>query len=111
MTYGSGAQGTYFGYDTMGRVVQQFQLTGSGPTKYKLSYAYNYAGLLTNETYPTTRSIDFLYDEGGRLSQVKNGTTIFASSFQFEPDGALKSETWGNERNNPYMSVDTTKSN
>lgn len=95
-TYGSGAQGTYFGYDVMGRAVQQFQLTGSGPAKYKLTYAYNYAGMLTNETYPTTRSIDYVYDEGGRLSQVKNGSTIFASSFQFEPDGALKSETWGN---------------
>ena len=96
MTYGSGAHGTYFGYDAMGRPVQQFQLTGSGPTKYKLTYAYNYAGLLTNETYPTTRSIDYVYDEGGRLSQVKNGSTVLSSSFQYEPDGALKSETWGN---------------
>lgn len=54
MTYGTGGTGNYFGYDNMGRVSMQFQLTGSTPTKYKLSYAYNYAGLLTSETYPTS---------------------------------------------------------
>lgn len=53
MTYGSGATGTSFGYDAMGRVTKQFQLTSSSPTKYKLSYAYNHAGMLTSETYPS----------------------------------------------------------
>src|SRR5215467_9377109 len=48
MTYGSGATGNYFAYDAMGRVVTQKQVTGS--TTYGLTYAYNYAGMLTTET-------------------------------------------------------------
>ena len=96
MTYGSGATGNYFGYDSMGRVNMQFQLTGSTPTKYKLSYTYNLAGLLTGETYPSGRVLMHAYDEGGRLTSIGDGTTTFANSFSYEPHGGLKSETWGN---------------
>jgi YD repeat-containing protein len=96
MTYGSGATGNYFGYDTMGRVNMQFQLTGSTPTKYKLSYNYNYAGLLTGETYPSGRAMSYSYDEGGRLSSMGDGTTTFAGSFAYAAQGALTSENWGN---------------
>jgi len=96
MTYGSGATGTYFGYDVMGRINQQFQLTGSAPAKYKLSYGYNYADMLTSETYPSGATIGYSFDEGGRLSQVSNGSINFAGSFQYEASGALSSETWGN---------------
>lgn len=96
MTYGSGATGNYYGYDSMGRVNMQFQLTGSTPTKYKLSYAYNYAGLLTGETYPSGRSLSHAYDEGGRLSSLSDGTTTFANSFAYAAHGGLTSEIWGN---------------
>lgn len=80
----------------MGRVVQQFQLTGSSPAKYKLSYGYNYAGMLTAETYPSGRSLNYSYDEGGRLASVGDGTNTFAQSFQYAAHGGFKSETWGN---------------
>lgn len=93
-TYGSGATGTYFAYDTVGRVVTQKQVTGA--TTYSLSYAYNHGGLLTGETYPSGRALAFSYDEGGRLSSLSDGTTTFANSFSYAPQGALASETWGN---------------
>jgi RHS repeat-associated protein len=96
MTYGSGATGNYFGYDNGGRVVQQFQLTGSGPAKYKLSYSYNYAGMLTGETYPSNRALAYAYDEGGRLASVGDGTTTFADSLAYADHGGLQSETFGN---------------
>jgi YD repeat-containing protein len=96
MTYGSGATGNYFGYDNVGRVVQQFQLTGSGPAKYKLSYSYNYAGMLTSETYPSNRALAYAYDDGGRLASVGDGTTTFAGSFSYEAHGGVASETLGN---------------
>ena len=63
MTYGSGATGNYFGYDSMGRVNLQKQVTGSATSG--LSYTYNYAGLLTGETYPSTRALAYHYDDGG----------------------------------------------
>jgi len=94
MTYGSGATGNYFAYDVNGRVVTQKQVTGS--TTYGLSYTYNYAGLLTGETYPTSRAVSYAYDEGGRLSSVGDGTTTFANSFAYAAHGGLASETWGN---------------
>jgi RHS repeat-associated protein len=97
MTYGSSSStttGNYLAYDAMGRVVTQKQVTGS--TTYGLSYTYNYAGLLTGETYPTSRAVGYSYDEGGRLSSVGDGTTTFASSFAYVAHGGLSSETFGN---------------
>lgn len=98
MTYGAGASGTYFGYDEMGRINAQFQLTGAGatPAKYKLTYAYNTAGLLTSETYPSLRKVIYDYDEAGRLAKVSDASHTFADKFQFTENGALKSETIGN---------------
>src|SRR5207249_3744413 len=56
LTYGASTAttGTYFGYDSTGHVNVQKQVTGS--TTYSLSYGYNYAGLLTSESYPTNRA-------------------------------------------------------
>lgn len=96
MTYGSSTSitGNYFAYDAMGSVTTQKQVTGS--TVYSLSYTYNHAGMLTGETYPSNRALAYSYDEGGRLSQVSDGATAFASGFQFAEHGGLKSETFGN---------------
>ncbi len=96
MTYGSSSSttGAYFGYDSMGRVNVQKQVTGSNT--YSLSYTYNLAGLLATETYPSNRVLTNSYDNAGRLSQISDGTTTFASSFVYAPSGGLLSETWGN---------------
>jgi RHS repeat-associated protein len=96
MTYGGGATGNYFNYDPNGRVTSQWQVTGLTPTTYALSYAYNYAGMLSSETYPSGRVLSYAYGYGGRLSSVSDGTTTFANSFTYAPSGGLTSETWGN---------------
>ena len=96
MAYGSSTSttGTYFGYDKMGRVVTQRQVTGV--STYALSYGYNFTGLLTSESYPSGRTLSYAYDEGARLSQVSEGATIYANGFTYEPHGGLSAETWGN---------------
>ena len=97
MLYGSNSAvtGSYFGYDTMGRVKTQRQVTGS--SVYSLDYGYNLGGLVTSETYPTGRTINYDFDEAGRLSKVsENATTIYAEGFEFEPHGGLKNEKFGN---------------
>ena len=96
MTYGSSSSitGNYFGYDSMGRVNVQKQVTGSNT--YSLGYTYNLAGLLVTETYPTNRVLTHSYDNAGRLSQISDGTTNFASGFTYAATGGLLSETWGN---------------
>src|SRR5205823_11222334 len=83
--------GNYFGYDNMGRIKRQRQVTGSNT--YALSYDYNLAGLLTNETYSSNRSLTYAYDEAGRLSSLSEGATTYASGFTYEPHGGLSSET------------------
>jgi RHS repeat-associated protein len=95
-TYGSGATGNYYGYDNNGLITTQFQVTGSGPTKYKLGYGYNLGGMLTSETYPSNRTISYTYTYGGRLASISDGTNTFASSLNFGSHGGLTSETWGN---------------
>lgn len=52
--------------------------------------------MLTGETYPSARALAYSYDEGGRLSSLSDGTTTFANSFAYAPQGGLTSETWGN---------------
>ena len=96
MTYGSSTSstGTYFGYDNVGRVNVQKQVTGSNT--YSLSYTYNLGGLPASETYPSGRVLTNTYDNAGRLSQVSDGTTTFASGLTYAPSGATLSETWGN---------------
>jgi len=96
-TYGSGTPitGTYYGYDAMGAVNVQKQVTGSAT--YSLSYSYNLAGLLTSETYPSGRALSHTYDEGGRLASIDDGTTTFATSLAYEAHGGLASETLGNQ--------------
>ena len=95
-TYGSSSStnGTYFGYDTMGRVNVQRQVTGGNT--YSLSYTYNLAGQLATETYPSGRVLTRSYDNAGGLSQISDGTTTFASNFTYSASGGLLSETWGN---------------
>jgi RHS repeat-associated protein len=99
MTYGSSssATGTYLGYDVLGRVNVQKQVTGSNT--YGLAYTYNLAGELATETYPTNRVLTHSYDDAGRLAQITDNSSTpitFASSLTYAAGGGLLAETWGN---------------
>jgi YD repeat-containing protein len=48
----------------MGRINLQYQVNGT--TTRSLSYAYNLAGLLTSETYPSGRVVSYAYDAAAR---------------------------------------------
>ncbi len=96
MTYGTSTSltGNYYGYDKMGHIKTQRQVTGS--TTYSLNYDYNLGGQLIGETYPTTRALTYSYDEAGRLSQVSEGSSVYASGFTYAPHGGISAETFGN---------------
>lgn len=96
MTYGSASSvtGTYFGYDVMGRVNVQKQVTGVNT--YSLSYTYNLAGLLATQTYPSGRVLTHSYDDAGRISQISDATITYATSLSYAASRSLLSETWGN---------------
>ena len=96
MTYGSSTSvtGTYYGYDAMGRVNTQRQVTSG--TTYSLNYGYNLAGLMTSETYPTGCTLTYEYNQAGMLSQVSEGSSVYANNFAYTAHGAMSTETYGN---------------
>jgi RHS repeat-associated protein len=80
VTYGGGATGSYMGgYDSLGRVGRSLQVTDTGTVEglktYDMAYAYNLAGNLISETYPSGRVVKPEYDAAGRLSGVRNGAS------------------------------------
>jgi RHS repeat-associated protein len=63
----------YTTYDALGRLTHYNQET-DGQT-YSLSAAYNKAGLMTSETYPSNRIVATEYDSAGRIAGVRNQST------------------------------------
>jgi RHS repeat-associated protein len=61
---------SYGEYDPLGRVKTGTQTTDG--QAYAMSYAYNKAGALTSQTYPSGRVITTNYDDAGRIAGVKN---------------------------------------
>jgi YD repeat-containing protein len=84
-----------FDYERLGRVASQRQKIDAAT--YALAYGYNLAGLLLSERYPSGRSVNYGYDEGGRLATVADSAGVpYANGFTYAPHGALSAETFGN---------------
>jgi YD repeat-containing protein len=89
-----------FDYDKMGRVARQQQTIGANGTiasqTYTLEYAYNLAGQLISEKYPSGRRVAYTVDEAGRLSSVFGGGRTYLSNLSYAGHGGLLSMTYGN---------------
>ena len=55
----------YTSFDDFGRVLQSQQITGA---TYPLSYTYDVAGNLTSETVPSSRVVNYSYDDMSRTT-------------------------------------------
>lgn len=89
------ATGQLYNFDLMGHVVNNQQTVGA--QSYSMSYSYNLAGTLTSQTFPSGRIVTYAFDDGGRLSQVASGATVYANQFDYtSPSGLLKAMTMGN---------------
>jgi RHS repeat-associated protein len=82
-------------YDVMGRATKSQQITNTGSSAYgtltfpAMSYSYNLAGMMTDETYPSGKTVHTDYDSAARIAGVKNsgaGGGYYAGSFA--SDGA-----------------------
>ena len=72
----------------------------TGGTTYSFSYAYNKAGGLETQTYPSGLKIKTCYDAAGRISGVSDNATpaaSYASNFDYAPHGALAELKLGND--------------
>jgi len=67
----------YLQFDALGRIKQSKQTTVVNSTNYAytMSYAYNLAGGMTSETYPSNRVVLTEYDAAGRIAGVQNQAT------------------------------------
>jgi RHS repeat-associated protein len=106
VTYGSGSsEGTYRGYDQMGRVVTQYQRTDS--INYLIEASYYANSALHTQTYPAVpgagdrRLITYTNDAAGRLGSLSSSATTYApaasvSTIGYAAHNALNTETYGN---------------
>lgn len=83
-----------YSYDNFGRVSQIMTADGV------VSYAYDAKDNPTKITYPSGRMINYLYNDGGRVTQVtmsESGVnTVLASNITYLPMGPAQSWLYGN---------------
>ncbi|MFN0278432.1 MAG: hypothetical protein ACKVRN_07500 [Pyrinomonadaceae bacterium] len=90
----------YTSFDIMGRVTGHKQTTDGN--QYSTSYAYNLAGALIEETYPSGRKVKNFLDGNGDLSTVKSRKSgefrywNYASDFHYNAAGAVTALQLGN---------------
>ena len=91
----------YNRYDALGRVLESTQRTGGTPP-YTMAYAYDRAGNLTSQRYPSDRVVDYVYDGAGRIAGVKTGADGWYAGGRgdnavgYEPHGGVKQLLLGN---------------
>ena len=82
----------YANYDALGRVGESTQRTGgTEQTPYTLHYAYDRAGNLASQTYPSGRVVETFYDGAGRIAglrrrQAEGGYHYYAGGAAGEAD-------------------------
>ena len=106
VTYGSSTTsvGTYYGYDSLGRVLRRTQQIGSSSNNYAVQATYDLSGAMTGGTYPSTRTTSYIYDQAGRLSgfsgTLGDGTSrTYASVTQYSAAGLKERESYGTGSN------------
>jgi RHS repeat-associated protein len=102
VAYGGGSTGNYYGYDELGRANIKYQRINT--TNYQISASYNKAGGMTAETYPSTRTVSYGYDNAGRLTSFSgtlgDGTSrTYASVTQYNAAEQRERESYGTGAN------------
>jgi YD repeat-containing protein len=99
----------FTGFDILGRVTASKQTTdgvtyGNGSTDSLMTYTYNLGGALIEQQYPSGRKVKNVLDSSGDLTLVQSskdtnsGYWNYASSFTYNPAGAVTSMQLGNGR-------------
>jgi RHS repeat-associated protein len=89
-----------FDYDKLGRTWKKQQIIGTNGSlssqTYAIQYAFNLAGKLSSETYPSGRVVSFTFDDAGRPSTIADGDRTYLSSPVYAGWGGATSVTLGN---------------
>ena len=109
LTYRWGAKPSHTAvgsYDAMGRMKQLYNLFGDGQggwsAGYEVSRNYNRAGQVKSQTYPSGRTVDYLYDTAGRTTSFTGNladgvTRSYASSFLYNARNQVTQELFGTQ--------------
>ena len=85
-------------YDKRGNLISETKTISS--QNYVTSYAYNDADNITTITYPSGRTVDYLYNNAAQVKQVNttlsSNTNIIAVDITYHPFGPIQSFTLGN---------------
>jgi RHS repeat-associated protein len=92
-------------YDALGRPTVQrqlFKVNGTWGTTYQTSRAYNLAGAVTSQAYPSGHTVDYLYDSAGRTRSfggtLGDGTTrSYSTAIDYDPSGGIRQEQFGTQ--------------
>ena len=90
----------YNRYDALGRVLESTQTTGG--QAYTMAYAYDRAGNLTSQRYPSERVVDYVYDGAGRIAGARTGSDDWyaggegGNAVGYEPHGGVRDLLLGN---------------
>ncbi|MET0624140.1 MAG: RHS repeat-associated core domain-containing protein [Pyrinomonadaceae bacterium] len=92
-------------YDALGRPVvvrQYFKTAGVWGSAYESQLAYNLAGGVTTQTYPSGRTVSYQYDAAGRLNDFRGDLgdgvqRVYSTGIQYTPAGALRQEQFGTD--------------
>jgi RHS repeat-associated protein len=103
VNYGNNSSaGSYYGYDELGRIVRKTQQINGN--NYAVTASYNRASAMTSETYPSNRTVNYSYDNAGRLSTF-SGTLgdgvnrTYATVAQYSAAGLKERESYGTAAN------------
>ena len=90
----------YNRYEALGRVLESTQTTEG--QVYTMAYAYDRAGNLIRQRYPSERVVDYVYDGAGRIAGAKTGIDGWYAggtgdnAVEYEPHGGVKQLLLGN---------------
>ena len=90
----------YNRYDALGRVLESTQTTEG--QAYTMAYAYDRAGNLIRQRYPSDRVVDYVYDGAGRIAGAKTGIDGWyaggtgTNAVDYEPHGGVRQLLLGN---------------
>ena len=99
-TYGGGSEGDYYGYDELGRVNIKYQRINT--TNYQVQATHNRAGLITSETYPSGRVVNYTHDQAGRLTEFSGNlgdgvNRTYSTITQYHTAGMMEREGFGTQ--------------
>jgi RHS repeat-associated protein len=101
----AGSRVTINEYDAMGRPKsqsQQFFYLGAWGTSYAMQQTYDLAGAVKTMTYPSNRTVNYSYDNAGRLSSFTGNLgdgqlRTYSTITQYHPGGMIERETFGTQ--------------